>query len=70
MITYWNTYHEKLLTATMQHIELVGTTLMIAILIAGGVILMCMHNERVMNGLIYLTFLCFIRSQALLCLPS
>ncbi|HBQ62249.1 MAG TPA: glycine/betaine ABC transporter permease, partial [Trichococcus sp.] len=30
MITYWNTYHEKLLTATMQHIELVGTTLMIA----------------------------------------
>ena len=59
MITYWNTYHEKLLTATMQHIELVGTTLMIAILIAGGVILMCMHNERVMNGLIYLTSLLY-----------
>ena len=34
MIAYWNTYHEKLLAATMQHIELVGTTLMIAILIA------------------------------------
>lgn len=59
MIAYWNTYHEKLLTATMQHIELVGTTLTIAILIASGIILACMHQERVMNGLIYLTSLLY-----------
>ena len=59
MIAYWNTYHEKLLLATMQHIELVGTTLTIAILIASGIILACMHQERVMNGLIYLTSLLY-----------
>ncbi|CZR02087.1 ABC transporter permease [Trichococcus collinsii] len=59
MIAYWNTYHEKLLTATMQHIELVGMTLTIAILIASGIIMACMHQERVMNGLIYLTSLLY-----------
>ncbi|PTQ81622.1 osmoprotectant transport system permease protein [Trichococcus patagoniensis] len=36
-----------------------GTTLLIAILIASGVILACIHHERVMNALIYLTSLLY-----------
>lgn len=53
MIEYWNKYSERLLTATWDHIELVSITLAISIVIAGAVVLTSMHNERLLNGIIY-----------------
>ncbi|MGP6138595.1 ABC transporter permease [Jeotgalibaca sp. A127] len=53
MIDYWNNYSSRLITATWDHIELVGITLLISILISGGIVLACLVNERVMSGIIY-----------------
>lgn len=54
MIDYWNRSSDKLIEFTWEHIQLVSITLVIAIAIAGTVVLLCLYNHRLLESLIYL----------------
>lgn len=53
MIDYWVKYNSKLLTAYQQHITLVGTVLVIAIVIAGGLVVLLQQYPKLLNRSIY-----------------
>lgn len=52
MIAYLNTYQEKLLTALVQHLQIVGITLLISILLAFAITLLSIRSERLINAAI------------------
>jgi len=52
MIAYLNTYQEKLLTALVQHLQIVGITLLISILLAFAITLLSIRSERLVNAAI------------------
>jgi osmoprotectant transport system permease protein len=52
MITYFSTYQEKLLTALVQHLQIVGVTLLISILLAFAITLLSIRSERLVNAAI------------------
>lgn len=53
MMEYWQQSSTKLINATIQHIQLVGLTLAIAIVISGSVVLLCMYQKRLLDALVY-----------------
>ncbi len=52
MIDYLSTYQEKLLTALVQHLQIVGITLIISILLAFAITLLSIRSERLVNAAI------------------
>ena len=52
MIGYLNTYQEKLLTALVQHLQIVGITLIISILLAFAITLLSIWSEWLVNAAI------------------
>ncbi len=52
MIAYFSTYQEKLLTALMQHLQIVGITLLISILLAFAITLLSIWSDRLVNAAI------------------
>lgn len=54
MIDYWLRYSDRLLEATWQHIQIVGTVMGIAILIASSVIVLFTRFPRLLKSSIYL----------------
>ncbi|WP_331666089.1 ABC transporter permease [Lacrimispora sp.] len=52
MIAYLSTYQEKLLTALVQHLQIVGITLLISILLAFAITLLSIRSERLVNAAI------------------
>lgn len=53
MMDYWNRSSDKLIEFTWEHIQLVGITLAIAIVIAGAVVLLCLYQHKVLDFLVY-----------------
>lgn len=45
MIEYWVKYHDKLLTALIQHIEIVSITLLISVILASALTFLTIHNR-------------------------
>lgn len=52
MIAYLSNYQEKLLTALVQHLQIVGITLLISILLAFAITLLSIRSERLVNAAI------------------
>lgn len=52
MIAYLSTYQEKLLTALVQHLQIVGITLIISLLLAFAITLLSIRSERLVNAAI------------------
>jgi osmoprotectant transport system permease protein len=52
MIDYLSTYQDKLLTALVQHLQIVGITLIISILLAFAITLLSIRSERLVNAAI------------------
>lgn len=53
MIEYWEKYHEKMIQLTIEHLQLVGGSLTIAIIISGSILLFCLYSQRLTNILVY-----------------
>lgn len=47
MIEYWTRYHDKLLVALVEHLELVAISLLISLLLAAALTLLCMLSRAV-----------------------
>ena len=53
MIDYWTRYSDRLIDATVEHVQIVGIVLLISILIAGSVIVVLERYPKLLNGSIY-----------------
>lgn len=53
MIDYWTRYSDRLIDATVEHVQIVGIVLLISILIAGSVIVLLERYPKLLNGSIY-----------------
>lgn len=53
MIDYWTRYSDRLIDATMQHIQIVGIVLLLSIFIAASVIVLFARFPKLLNGSIY-----------------
>ncbi|MDR1775359.1 MAG: ABC transporter permease [Actinomycetes bacterium] len=52
MLAYWVRYHEKLTTALLQHLRLLGIVLAISIVIAAVLTLLISSNRRLSNAVV------------------
>ena len=52
MIDYLSTYQGKLLTALVQHLQIVGITLLVSVLLAFAITLLSIWSEKLVNGAI------------------
>lgn len=53
MIDYWLRYHDRLIEATWQHIQIVSQVLMISIFIAGSIIILLARFPKLLDKAIY-----------------
>lgn len=53
MIEYWNYYHSRLINATLDHLQLVSISLVLALVLAMVIIYTCINKDKWLDGLIY-----------------
>jgi osmoprotectant transport system permease protein len=54
MLEYFIKYHDRLLTALFEHLQIVGVTLFISIILASVITLLILKSERISNAVIQL----------------
>lgn len=53
MIEYWSYYHSKLINATLDHLQLVTISIILALVLAMAIIYVCINKAKWLDGLIY-----------------
>ncbi|RPA60989.1 ABC transporter permease [Aerococcus agrisoli] len=53
MIEYWSYYHSKLINATLDHLQLVTISIILALVLAMAIIYVCINKAKWLDVLIY-----------------